>query len=58
MTAHTNESTEVPTWFSILVAILLLVILVVFGDLFVLILGALGVVIAFAANYVDKDGHH
>jgi membrane protein implicated in regulation of membrane protease activity len=58
MTAHSNDSAQVPTWFSILVAIILLAILVIFGDLFVFILGALGVIIAFAANYVDKDAHH
>lgn len=58
MTAHTNESTEIPTWFSILVAIILITILLVFGDLFVFILGSLGVIISFAANYIDTDGHH
>lgn len=58
MTAHTNESAEVPTWFSILIAIILLTILIVFGDMFVFILGFLGVAISFAANYIDKDAHH
>lgn len=58
MTAHTNDSAEVPTWFSILVAIILLAILIVFGDMFVFILGFLGISIAFAANYIDTDAHH
>lgn len=58
MTTQSTESNELPSWFSILVFLVLVAILIVFGDLFVKIVGIIGVVIAFAANYVDKDGHH
>lgn len=58
MTTQSTESNELPSWFSILVFLILVAILIVFGDLFVKIVGIIGVVIAFAANYVDKDGHH
>lgn len=44
---------------SITIFLLLVIILAVFGDLFVFILGLIGLVVTFAAFYTDHsaDGH-
>ncbi|MGG7662944.1 hypothetical protein [Dyadobacter sp. BHUBP1] len=58
-TSHT-ESTSLPTFAYIAAFIILFIILAVFGDLFVFILGTIGLVVTFAAFYKDKshDDHH
>jgi hypothetical protein len=45
---------------SVIIFILLVTILAVFGDLFVFILGLIGLVVTFAAFYKDHsaDAHH
>jgi hypothetical protein len=45
---------------SIAIFLLLVIILAVFGDLFIFTLGLIGLVVTFAAFYKDKsaDNHH
>jgi len=42
---------------SIAIFLLLVIILVAFGDLFTLILGLIGLVVTFAAFYKDNSAH-
>lgn len=58
-TSHT-ESTSLPTFAYIAAFIILFIILAVFGDLFVFILGTIGLIVTFAAFYKDHshDDHH
>lgn len=58
-TSHT-ESTSLPLFASIAAFIILFIILAVFGDLFVFILGTIGLIVTFAAFYKDNshDDHH
>ncbi|HEV7347550.1 hypothetical protein [Telluribacter sp.] len=57
MTTHHTESTELPVWANISIYLLLLLILGIFGDLLVFIVGFLGVTIAFASYFSGKDSH-
>lgn len=55
----TAHSAELPIWLNVGIYILLLLILVVFGDLFVFIVGFLAVTISFVAYFNAKSsGHH
>ncbi|GGM78884.1 hypothetical protein GCM10010967_08260 [Dyadobacter beijingensis] len=58
-TTHT-EPQSLPTFAYIAAFIILFVILAVFADLFVFILGTIGLIVTFAAFYRDKshDDHH
>jgi hypothetical protein len=58
---HTTESKELSTGFYIAIYLLLLLILAIFGDLLVFIVGTIGVSVAFAAYFSSKssaDDHH
>lgn len=56
------KSDELSTGYYISIFLVLLLILAIFGDLFVFIVGTIGVVIAFAAYFTSKaaaeDHHH
>jgi hypothetical protein len=60
-TPHT-ESTGLSTFAYVAAFIILFIILAVFGDLFIFILGTIGLVVTFAAFYKDNshatDHHH
>ena len=59
-TSHT-ESTSLSSGVYIAVFLILFAILAVFGDLFIFILGTIGLVVTFAAFYRDKShdaDHH
>lgn len=58
---HTTESKELSNGFYIATYLLLLLILAIFGDLLVFIVGTIGVTVAFAAYFSGKsssDDHH
>lgn len=59
--AVTNTKTaspDLPSWANIGIYILLLIILAVFGDLLVFILGFIGVTVAFASYYSGRTSEH
>lgn len=61
MAENHTKTTELPQWLNIIVYLVLIVILAVFGDLFTLIVGALGVTIAFVAYFngvSSEEAHH
>ncbi|GAB3166877.1 hypothetical protein [Telluribacter humicola] len=53
-----NASPDLPNWANISIYILLLIILAVFGDLLVFIVGFLGITIAFASYYSGRTSEH
>lgn len=56
-----SDSNELTSGHYIAIYLVLLLILAIFGDLFVFILGVIGVSVAFAAYFSGKssaDGHH
>jgi len=58
---NSSSSKTLPSWFMLVLFLLLMTILWVFGDLFVLILGILVVGITFANGYNRShadEGHH
>lgn len=58
---HTTDSTELSNGFYIALFLVLLLILGVFGDLFVFIIGLIGLSTMFASYFTSKssgDGHH
>lgn len=61
MAENHTKTAELPQWLNIFVYIVLIVILAVFGDLFTLVLGAIGVTIAFVAYFNSarpEEDHH
>ncbi len=60
MAENHTKTAELPQWLNILVYVVLITILAVCGDLFTLIIGALGVTIAFVAyfNSVKSEEEH
>ncbi len=60
MAENNTQTAELPQWLNIVIYLALITILAVFGDLFVLIVGTLGVTIAFVAyfNSVKSEGDH
>ena len=53
-TTPTADSNELSTGFYVAVFLVLLLLLAVFGDLFVFILGLLGATAAFAGYFTEK----
>ncbi len=51
-------SPNLPVWANIGIYILLLIILAVFGDLLVFIIGFIGVTVAFASYYSGRVSEH
>jgi len=61
MAENHKKTPELPQWLNIIVYIALIAILAVCGDLFTLIVGALGVTIAFVAYFngvSSEEAHH
>lgn len=61
MAENHTQSAELPQWLNVVIYLALIAILAVFGDLFTLIVGALGVTIAFVAYFnsaKSEDSHH
>ncbi|GAB2790985.1 hypothetical protein GCM10027275_39880 [Rhabdobacter roseus] len=54
--SHT-ESNELPSWANIGIYLFLLAILAVFGDLFVFIVGFLGLTVIFTSYFSGKSSH-
>lgn len=58
---HTTDSAELTSGFYIALFLILLIILGIFGDLFVFIVGLIGLSTMFASYFTSKssgEGHH
>jgi len=56
-TAHTKE---LPQWLNVAIYLVLILLVVAFGDLFTVIIGIIGITVAFVAyfNSVSPEEHH
>ena len=61
MAQNHTQSAELPQWLNILIYLVLIAIVAIFGDLFTMILGIIGVTIAFVAYFNgvrSEEDHH
>lgn len=61
MAENHTPTTELPQWLNVFIYLVLIAIVAVFGDLFTMILGIIGVTIAFVAYFnsvKSEDDHH
>jgi len=61
MAENNSHTAELPQWLNILIYLALILIVVAFGDLFTVILGIIGITIAFVAYFNSRpseDAHH
>ncbi|GAA4436626.1 hypothetical protein GCM10023091_14710 [Ravibacter arvi] len=61
MAENNTQKAELPQWLNVAVLLILVTILAVFGDLFTMIVGILGVIITFVAYFngvKTEEGHH
>jgi membrane protein YqaA with SNARE-associated domain len=61
MAQNNTHTAELPQWLNVIIYLALIAVLAVFGDLFTMIVGILGVTIAFVAYFngaKSDDAHH